>query len=306
MQIGKLFQLCNSTDLAYQSYQKAFNIYESTTMCIDANSFQRCLEKLIDAYFDKNDERSVLNLLERALKKYKQFSDDRLIEIKYLQYMADKYKENDDIKNALHYLEKALKHAEITKSHDAIRPLLQEFIEFYKEEGQEQIIETYIQRAIDVCEEDPLELSKCHWLLYDWCKTNDMKDKALKYYEYFLLTTERNHSSSREILDKIWIDFTLSDSSGYFRSDRLGGSMKLESLMQVCYQRLPSLHFKKAIILWKGGALHEIFGMTTAAFYFYSIATEIFEKLIYNQNDIRTKQALNYLLSEKYECDEYI
>jgi tetratricopeptide (TPR) repeat protein len=42
--------------------------------------------------------------------------------------------------------------------------------------------------------------------------------------------------------------------------------------------------------------------MTSAALDFYSSAAESFEKLIYNQNDTRTKQALNYLLSRKYEC----
>jgi hypothetical protein len=297
IELGKLFHLCNSTDLAYQSYQKAFNIYESTTMRIDANSFRLCLEKLIHMYFDKKDGRLVRNLLERSLKKCKQFSDDLLIEIRCLQYIADKYKANDDITNGLHYLEKVLRHAEITKSRGAIRSLLPRFIEFYKKkEGQEQIVETYIRRAIDVCEDDPLELSKCHWLLYDWCKTNDMKDKALKYYEYFLPATERNHSSFTEILDKTWIDFILIDRSEYFRFGPIGESMELGSLMQICHQRLPSLHFKKAITLWKCGALHETIKMTTA--------TETFEKLIYNQNDTRTKQALNYLLSQKYACDD--
>jgi hypothetical protein len=80
--------------------------------------------------------------------------------------------------------------------------------------------------------------------------------------------------------------------------------MELGSLMQICHQRLPSLHFKKAITLWKCGALHETIKMTTAALDFYSTATETFEKLIHNQNDTRTKQALNYLLSQKYACDD--
>jgi tetratricopeptide (TPR) repeat protein len=127
-----------------------------------------------------------------------------------------------------------------------------------------------------------------------------MKDKALKYYEYFLLATEQNHSLFTEILDRIWIDFVLTDRSGNFRSGPIGESMTLGSLIRIGHQHLPSLHFKKAIILWKCGALHETITMTSAALDFYLSATESFEKLIYNQNDTRTKQALNYLLSRKY------
>jgi hypothetical protein len=131
-----------------------------------------------------------------------------------------------------------------------------------------------------------------------------MEDKALKYYEYFLLATEQNHSSYTEILDQTWIDFILIDRSEYFTFGHIGESMELESLMQICHKRLPSLHFKKAITLWKCGALHRVIKMTSAALDFYSSATETFEKLIYNQNDTRTKQALNYLLSQKYGCDD--
>ncbi|CAF3438628.1 unnamed protein product [Rotaria sp. Silwood2] len=303
VEVGKLFNFCHSANLAYQCYQQAFNIYESTMIGIDTEDFRACWKLLIDIYFAKKDMRSMVNLLERALKKGKQFSDNGSTEIQCLEYIAKKYEANNDSHNALHYLEKVLRHAEATKSHNTIFPLLQKFLNFYQEE-QEQIIEKYIQRAVDVCEKDPLELSKCHWLLYEWFRKNDMKEKALKSYEYFLLATERNDSSSTEILDKTWIDFILVDRSGGFQYGCIGESLNLFSLMPVGRQHLSSLHYKKAIIPWKSGALHETIKMTRAALELYSEATEIFEKLIYNQNDTRTKQALNYLLCQKYACDE--
>lgn len=84
----------------------------------------------------------------------------------------------------------------------------------------------------------------------------------------------------------------------------IGESLSLLSLMERQNKFLPSVHFKRAIILWKCGALHETINMTSAALENYSEAVEIFEKLIYGQNDIRTKQALSYLLREKYACDD--
>jgi tetratricopeptide (TPR) repeat protein len=197
----------------------------------------------------------------------------------------------------VHYLEKAFAHAKIINSYDDILSLLKAILKLHVKMKNEQKIETYIQHAVNVCEKDPFELCRCHWVLGDWYEKNGMKEKALQHYEHLLTATGRNHLSSKKILDNIWIDFVLVDRSGNFQFGPIGESSYVDSFLPMCRRHLPSLHFKEAILLWKAGALHETMKMTFAALDFYPCVTETFEKLIYKHNDTRTKQALHYLLS---------
>lgn len=300
MEIGAAFEACQSIDLAYQCYQKAFDIYEAAPTLADTITFRDCWAKLIGKYVDNNDEQSMLSILARVLKISKEISNDTMSGARCLQHIADRYEMNNDNPRAEYYLEKAFTYAETTGSGSDVRVQLEKLFEFYMEKEQEQKLEIYIQRAINVCEKDPVELCKCHWKLGDLYKNNGMKDKSLQYYEYLLVATERNDLPSKQVLDNIWIDFVLVDRSESFRFGPVGESFYLSSLVPICQRHLPSPHFKEAILRWKAGALHESIKMTTAALesYFYPSVTETFEKLIYERNDTRTKQALQYFLSQ--------
>ena len=294
--IGEVLEEHDSTDVALRCYQKAFKIHEASSTPLDMDAFSKCWTHLVDIYFANEDEQLAINVLKRASKKCKQdLSNNHHSVIPFLRYIGYKYDGNNDISNAFCYFDKAFICAETSKSYNDIHSLLIKILELCIRNGKEQTIPTYIQRTVNICEKDCIDLSKCYLTLGKWYDNRGILDKAFQYHEQFLFATEVNDLSSIVTLDRMWIDFILSDHAQKFlyKQDR-----ETSSLIRSCRLHLSPSHFKEAILRWQIGTLHEKSKVMTIAIDNYRNAVAIFEKRIHNQNNSRAKQALHYLLSQ--------
>ena len=310
-EMGEALEEHNSTDAALRLYQKAFKIHEASSMLLDMDAFWNCWTRLVDIYFTKKDEQSVINVLKRASKKCKQvLSNNHHSVIPFLRYIGYKYKDNNDTSNAFCYFDKAFTCAETTKSYNDIRSLLTIILELCIRNGKEQTIPTYIQRTVNICEKDCIELSNCYLMLGKWYRYEGISNKASQYFEQFLLATEVNDLSSIEILDRMWIDFVLSHHAQSFPYERVSSSLillaLLTTLMALCELCLPPCHLKYAIVRWQTAVLLENLERMTEAVDRYRNAIAIFEKHIHNQNNSRAKQALHYLLSQSMDNSNFL
>ena len=290
--IARSFSVCQLTDFACQCYLKAFHIYETTQILTDANTFRICFEDLVDIYIHNNDEKSMTNILERTLKKCKQFSDNCLTEIRCLQYIADKYKANDDMCNSLRYLAKAFTHAEMICSYDDVIWLLEQIIKYYIKDEKQKLVETFVQRAIKICEKDCVQLVKCHQAIGEIYEYDNFKDNALEHFQQLFIATQ----SKEILLDKLWIDFIICDRSMYYSFGPLGEAQTMHSLLQLCRKHVSPNHIKIAVLLWRIALSYERAKITKMALDIFPTAIDIFEKLLYHNNDTRAKTMLNYLV----------
>ena len=209
-EMSRLFISCQSTDLACQCYQKALDIYEVLPMSIHANAFKSCWRELIDIYFINRDQQAAINVLERALKTCKEnLPNNDLNATGCLQYIADKYAEYNDIYNALEYLDKAFTYAEKTSSYGNILSLLESVLDVCEKNDKKPIIETFINRAVKIWENDCVQLIKCHRMLGEsYChvlKFNKIRSSESIFIEK---EEERKQGKRTEIKGDKWISNT--------------------------------------------------------------------------------------------------
>lgn len=299
--MGSELEECNSIDLAYKCYQKAFDILEQLTLDND-DDLLKCFKKLVDSCFEKNDDQLVLNYLEKALRKCKQApTNNDQSHADFLSYTADKYEKIDEIVKALRYYSEALAFAEAARSYKDINILLQKIFKICVKESKYQLVQSYIQRAVKIYESDPVNLGKCYLTVASLYERRDEEDIALEYYKQFLLATEVTTSSFTKILDRMWIDFIIEFGDTSARYNIIEIPFRLMEILGLCDRHLHPHHSKAAVVSWVIGYHHEKKRIHHVALEYYQDAISIWEKLIYKDGDRRTVDALVYLLNDDSE-----